>query len=221
VRLFEGVAGVSEVVPAGMPLPPFDVHLPLMSVPAVLGVGQNDLARSVPYLRAKDADAAGWRNRVTGGEGARVGLAWASRPGAKLAARKDFSLRQLDAVLRVPGVSFHSLQLGPAAREIEQRPSGTITDLSGHISDFADTAGAIACMDLVITIDTAVAHLAGAMGKPVWTLLLDVDWRWMLDRQDSPWYPTMRLFRGKGNGDRQGVVEQVAAALAVARASRP
>src|SRR5262249_50722188 len=134
----------------------------------------------------------------------------------------------------LPGVSFASLQVGPHASDVAQHPTLNIVDLSRELTDFADTAGAVDALDLVIAVDTAVAHLAGALGKPTWVLLPEVnDWRWLIGREDNPWYPTMRLFRqpfptlpspasGEGKESRSGgwpdVIARVAAELAAVAA---
>ncbi len=118
-------------------------------------------------------------------------------------------------MLNVPGASFVSLQVGPRAGELVALPAGGIVDLSPELHDFAETAGAIANLDLVIGVDTAVVHVAGAVAKPVWVMLpFSPDWRWMLERNDSPWYPSLRLYRQPAPGDWGSVIEHVAADLA-------
>ncbi len=125
-------------------------------------------------------------------------------------------LQWFGALLNIPGVKYFSLQKGAPATELESIPAGTVIDLSACLEDFADTAATIQELDLVISIDTAVAHLAGALGKPVWTLLpFAPDWRWMLEREDTPWYPTMRLFRQLAPGDWASVIKRVAGELRV------
>jgi ADP-heptose:LPS heptosyltransferase len=129
-------------------------------------------------------------------------------------ARRSTDLARLKPLLATPGVSFVSLQVGPRAAEIASLPSGPLLDLSAELTDFAETAGAILNLDLVIAVDTSVAHLAGALGRPVWIMLpFSPDWRWLLDRDDSPWYPTARLYRQQAPGDWDDVVARVVADL--------
>jgi len=129
------------------------------------------------------------------------------------------SLSHFAGIFDIPAAHFFSLQVGPAAAQIASlAPTARLIDLTSQLTDFADTAAFIEQMDLVIAVDTAVAHLAGALGKPIWTLLpFKPDWRWMVHRSDSPWYPTMRLFRQSRPGDWEGVVEQVVRGLSAVR----
>jgi ADP-heptose:LPS heptosyltransferase len=155
----------------------------------------------------------------------RVGLAWAGAPHlndpATIAVdrRRSLSLARLVRLLEMKGIRFVSLQKGVAALEQEQLPGDLRPlDLMGEVSDFADTAGLMANLDLVISVDTAVAHLAGALGKPAWTLLpFAGEWRWMVHRSDSPWYPTLRLFRQRQPGDWPGLMDRVRGALMAER----
>lgn len=142
-----------------------------------------------------------------------IGGGWTGNPDHKNNCYRSCPIDQFFALCQLPGVAFYSLQKGADA-DLEAVSALSIQDLGQHLHDFNDTAAAIAQLDLVITIDTAVAHLAGALGKPAWLLLsFTPDWRWLLEREDSPWYPTMRLFRQRQRGNWQGVFEQVAAAL--------
>jgi hypothetical protein len=128
--------------------------------------------------------------------------------------RRSIEAARLRPLLDVPGVGWASLQVGPRATDLADLPAGRIADLSGQLTDFAETAGAIANLDLVITVDTVVAHVAGAIDKPAWVMLpFSPDWRWMVDRTDSPWYPSLRLYRQHGPSDWDGVVARVAADL--------
>jgi len=185
----------------------FDVHLPMMSLPFALGVRSvADIPHDVPYISAEP--------RALEGAGLKVGLVWAGSTTHTDDRNRSIPLQLLSPLVR-RGVIFHSLQIDEAAREARLAPAGmNLIDMSEHIRDFADTAEIVAALDLVISVDTAVAHLAGAMGKRVWVLLPFVaDFRWMLDREDSPWYPTMRLFRQQRAGDWGEVVRRVGAAL--------
>jgi len=168
----------------------FDAHLPLLSLPLTLR--QFDpTATQVPYIRPISRQDIGPRR------GLRVGLAWAGSATHKNDRNRSLPLAKL-APLAQEGVEFFSLQVGPGAIQTGMR----LTDLTSRLHDFADTAALIAELDLIISVDTAVVHLAGAMGKPVWVLLPEpADWRWMLRREDSPWYPTMRLFRQSRPGE--------------------
>lgn len=217
VRLLRGVAGADEVVARGTALPEFDVHAPLLSLPRLFGTAVSTIPAAVPYLTAAAELAGRWRGLRGDSAGAsyRVGLTWAGSPGHRNDRNRSLSCGELSLLKGIPDVAFFSLQHGAApeelallARELRLAPFGA------EFSDFADTAAAIADLDLVISVDTAVAHLAGALGKPVWVLLpFAPDWRWMLDREDSPWYPTMRLFRQPRRGDWRGALERMRAEL--------
>ena len=180
----------------------FDVHLPLLSLPLILR--QFDpTATQVPYIRPTSRQDIGPRR------GLRVGVAWAGSPTHKNDRNRSIPLAKLSPLAQ-EGVEFFSLQMGPGAIQTGMR----LTDLTSRIHDFADTAALIAELDLVISVDTAVAHLAGATGKPVWVLLPEpADWRWLLKREDSPWYPTMRLFRQSWPGDWDEPIERMSREL--------
>jgi len=214
-RLFETVAGVAAVGPDIETKTRFHVEASLMSLPAILGTDVATIPNAVPYL----APPAGQPARLPGTQAPagtlKVGVVWAGNPGKATAAVYSVGLERLSPLLNTPGCAFYSLQVGPGRDAIARLGLGDrISDLGQGLDDFADTALAISALDLVISVDTAVAHLAGALGKPTWTLLAHVpDWRWLMDRDDSPWYPTMRLFRQKTAGDWPGVVAAVAAAL--------
>jgi Flp pilus assembly protein TadD len=215
VRLCANLSGVERVVTAGETLPDFDLHCPMASLPLALGTVLATIPAAVPYLRAEAAAVAAWRERLAGlaADGLRVGLVWAGNPSLDRPARAAMDRRRslgpdrLAGVLAVPGVSFVSLQKdGPALP-----PGAPVIDLMAEVADFADTAALAANLDLVIAVDTAVAHLAGALGKSVWMLdRFDPDWRWMTGRRDSPWYPTMRIYRQPAPGDWESVLAEVA-----------
>ena len=203
-RLLQGTPGVSRWLASGETLPPFDVHCPLMSLPHARSARRwKTIPQSVPYLHADAGLSAWWRNESGRHDSNRfkVGLSWAGNPTHVNDRNRSLSLAALGPLAQVQGVSFYSLQKGDSARQ--PRPSGLeLIDRTEDLKDFADTAALVANLDLVISVDSAVAHLAGAMGKPVWTLLpFTADWRWLLEREDSPWYPTMRLFRQAARGD--------------------
>jgi Flp pilus assembly protein TadD len=214
-RLFAGQLSLDNVVSDEASLPRFDVQCPLMSLPRVLREGGRILA-DVPYLKADPALAARWKARVDEKRaGLKVGLAWSGRPGSARHNRRAVSLQALAPLAGVEGVEFYSLQKGEAASQAGAAPSGmALTDWTNEFADFADTAALIQNLDLVICVDTAVGHLAGALGKPIWILLpYAPDWRWMLNRDDSPWYPTARLFRQPEFGEWDGVIGEVGGAL--------
>ncbi len=207
-RLLASLAGVDEIVAAGAPLPPFTHHIPLMSLPGVLGLTPETIPGAEGYLTPPAAAPAATQGR-------RIGLVWAGSPDNKIDKRRSFPARLFAPVFATPGVEFVSLQIGPCAAEARDLP-GFADEIAGKAADFADTAAVIAGLDLVIGVDTAVIHLAGAMGKPVWTLLPFMpDYRWLLGRADSPWYASMRLFRQEKAGDWEGVIAAVAKALTV------
>jgi Flp pilus assembly protein TadD len=207
----------AQIVVQGDPLPPFDLHCPLLSLPRAFGTTLETIPAAIPYLAADPVLAAAWRERLAGLAGLRVGVVWAGAPNlgdpqlAAASRRRSIDLAML-APLAVPGVSLVSLQKDapPAAPP----PGLALFDASADLRDFADTAALVAALDLVIGVDTAVIHLAGAMGKPVWLLnRFDTDWRWLLERDDSPWYPTLRQFRQPAPGDWTSVVRDAANAL--------
>jgi hypothetical protein len=198
-RLLKSFPGVWQIANGRPPLPEFDVHFPLMSLPRIFGTREQSIPDSMPYIHADPKRVEVWAGFLQDSkQRVRVGLAWAGRPNHPNDKRRTLELRQFGPLASVTGMSFHSLQTGAASIQARMpgRSNPPVTDFTDRLTDFAETAALIANLDLVITVDTAVAHLTGAMGKPVWVLLPFVpDWRWMLNREDNPWYPTMRLFR--------------------------
>jgi tetratricopeptide (TPR) repeat protein len=214
VRLARSVAGASEVLAAGDPLPEFDCHCSLLSLPRVFNTDLATIPGTVPYLRAPHAALAAWAEQVAIAERLKVGLVWAGNVVGAID-RRPIDLRLLEPLWKVAGVSWFSLQVGDRASDLLLLDGVRIADLSPWLTDFAETAAVMAYLDLVITIDTAVAHLAGALGRPTWVMLpYAPDWRWFVDRADSPWYPTARLFRQRKDGDWPSVTREVAASLA-------
>ncbi len=210
--VFSSVKGAGTLVAAGAPLPPFDTHIPLMSLPLVFRTTLESIPHDVPYLSADAARCQFWREWLGDGSSRlKVGLAWAGRTDTVQRSRRAIRLHQLLPLFRVQEVDLVSLQMDDRAAEIWQLPGRQrILDPIEHIADFADTAALVSQLDLVISIDSAVAHLAGALGKPAWVLLpFTPDWRWMLGRTDSPWYPTMRLFRQQRAGEWDAVVVEI------------
>jgi lipoprotein NlpI len=215
VRLLGSLAGVDHVIAYGDTLPAFDLHCPMLSMPLALGTTLGTIPGIAGYLRADAAQAAAWGARLAGEEGGpRVGVVWSGQPshrmplGATLDDRRSIEPGRLARLFSVPGVRFFSLQKdGPAAPA-----EFPLTDAMAEMHDFADTAALVANLDLVVAVDTAVAHLAGALGKPVWLLdRFDPCWRWLAGRDDSPWYPaTLRFYRQRRPGDWDQVVADVA-----------
>jgi hypothetical protein len=208
--LLQGLPNVAEVA-VGKPVPAYDMHCPLMSLPALLGIPPERFAETVPYLQADPAAAAVWRARLADLPGPRVGVVWAGNPAYPADRKRSVPFEKLAPLLALPGVSFVSLQMGEAAAAGQSRFA---FDAAPLIGDYADTAALIEALDLLISVDTSAAHLAGALGRPVWLLnRADTDWRWLLERSDTPWYPTMRLFRQPAPGDWSFVVRSVAEAV--------
>ncbi len=208
-RLARQLSEVTELIATGDPLPPFEWQCPLMSLPLAFKTNLATIPAQVPYLRAPE-DARQRAAKLTWPEsGKRVGLVWSGNPEYAEDRQRSIPLAEFSELFALEGLHFYSLQFGPAAAQIAQIKA-PIVDLTPGIQDFADTAALIEQLDLVITVDTAVAHLAGALAKPVWTMLpFAPDWRWMLDREDSPWYPTMRLFRQPKRDDWSSVIERL------------
>jgi tetratricopeptide (TPR) repeat protein len=216
-RLLRKTPGVQEWIVPGDALPAFDVRCPLPSLPLVLGTRLETIPVQAPLLLADERAAMAWESRLSGSGGVKVGLAWAGNPAFKNdRSRSVRELALLAPLTEAAGVHFYSLQKGEAGRQAKAPPAGMrLSDFTDELADFADTAALVANLDLVITSDTAMAHLAGAMGKAVWVMLDFVpDWRWLVGRTDSPWYPTMRLFRQTAPGDWNSVARRVAGALA-------
>ena len=212
--LLAGTDGASRVIRRGEMLPEFMWQCPLMSLPLALGTELETIPRRVPYIVPDAARVEAWRERLPGNT-RRIGLAWSGNPGHPRDRLRSIALEQLVPLLKVAGTTFYSLQFGSGAEQMMQLPPGVpLVDLGDELEDFANVAATVANLDLVISIDSAVAHLAGAMGKPVWILLnKGCDWRWFLEREDSPWYPTARLFRQSTPGGWQEVVKRVEHAL--------
>jgi tetratricopeptide (TPR) repeat protein len=207
------IPGVRQIVPRDAPLPDFDLFLPMGSLPLVMGTTSLDLIPgNVPYLSADPNDVADWQRRLgPPGRPLRVGLAWTGNPANPSNEARSVPIDQLAPFAASPDVEFHSLQKLPAGAP---PPPSWIKNWSPQLSTFAQTAALMACLDLVITVETAVAHLAGALARPTCLMLADPpDWRWLLDRADSPWYPTMQLFRQPRAGDWAPVISSVVVRL--------
>jgi hypothetical protein len=209
-RLFAGVDGVDATVKTGEAPPPTDLQAPLLSLPRLFGVSLATLDAKVPYLKAPETIDL---PPLAAHAPFRVGVVWGGKPVPR---DRSWPLKSLAPLLNDPRVAFVSLQTGPHARELAHSGLNFVVhDMGSKLQDFADTAAAMEQMHLIVTIDTASAHLAGALGRPTWVLLRYVsDWRWLEERADSPWYPTLRLYRQSQPDDFDGPVEAMRAELA-------
>ena len=200
-----------EVIAFGEPIPPFDMFTSIMSLPGALGVTLENIPNRVPYLAAPREESL----PSTNPKNLKVGFVWAGSRTHSDDAWRSMTLEQFAPILQTRGVTFYCLQIPVPERDqplLRSLPS--VVDLSPRLKDFQATADFVTQLDLVIAVDTSIVHLTGALAKPVWTLTqLDADWRWMLDRTDTPWYPTMRLFRQAKRGDWPPLVAHVAAEL--------
>ncbi len=215
LRLLSTCAGIDRLVPEGDEPPPFDVQAPLLTLPGIFRTTVASIPAKVPYLRAGRVLSAHWQEQLRGVTGFRVGIAWQGNPDHAMDRRRSLPLQLFAPLAELPGVRLVSLQKGPGRDQLTALGERLgVLDLTDRLEDFADTAALVSNLDLVITVDTAVAHLAGALGIPVWLTLPHIpDWRWLLGRGDSPWYPTMRLFRQSTWGDWPGVFDRLTEAL--------
>ncbi len=226
VNLLAGVKGVDQLIPAGTPLPAFDVQFPLLSLPALFGTTLETIPCNIPYLKASAHQVEHWRQRMRrvasfSGEPKatkkNIGIAWQSNLKHQGQCFKSIPLRYFEALGRMKNVQLFSLQVGPGTEQLAEA-AFPVADLGSRFdpNSLEDLAAAMMNLDLIVTIDTAVAHLAGALGVPVWVALPLVGcWRWQLERSDSPWYPTMRLFRQTKLHDWGDVLDRVAAEIRV------
>ncbi len=217
-RLLATLPGVATVVGRSAPTPTHDVHAALMSLPHLLGTTLATVPSEVPYLAAEPSLVERWRDRLGSARAdLRVGLVWAGNPDLRDDPKRSPGLEPLLPLLDLPSVAFVSLQKGGGRADLERLgdriPVG-FHDVGDGLEDLADTAAVVTQLDLVIAVDSAVAHLAGALGRAVWTMVrAESEWRWMLERTDTPWYPTMRLFRQRRAGDWSDVVAALRTAL--------
>ena len=211
--------GVDQVIIEGDPLPEFACHAPVMSLPAILGTTLQTIPVEVPYLAADPPLVARWRDALDGIDEFKIGVVWQGNPVHTRDRERSFRLAHLEPVARVPGVRLFSLQKNFGLDQIEAVSDRFhVTGLGHRLDDFVDTAAVMRNLDLVISADSSPAHLAGALGVPVWMPLPYIsDWRWMADRDDTPWYPTMRLFRQRRFGDWDELFARLARELAAAR----
>ena len=211
LTLFGNIGIITQLIIEGDILPDFDVHASLLSLPGILGTDLESILSRVPYLSAKSVPSFNSNPNPN----LRVGVVWAGNRKHPNNDIRSIDLQQFSILFDVSACRFYSLQVGDRRNDIvKYNYSIPIIDLGVNFSDFSDTASAITELDLVISVDTSVAHLAGALGKDVWVLLSWIpDWRWLLEKEDTPWYPTMRLFRQTSNGDWESTFQRVQLAL--------
>ena len=213
----QGVDGIDEMIDrstVGDPAEACDLVVPLLSLPGIFGTDLQDMPAKVPYLYADETKVSYWKKKIRGSK-FKVGLVWAGNPDQENDHLRSIPLMELLTLADIPGLQLFGLQKGTAANQMREIPADIcLIDLGNELEDFSDTAAAMINLDLIVSVCTAPAHLAGALGRPVWTLLSHAaDWRWMLDRDDSPWYPTMRLFRQPRCDDWQGALRQLKSEL--------
>jgi Glycosyltransferase family 9 (heptosyltransferase) len=213
--LMTTLPGIAELLARGEPLPDFDLHCPSLSLPRGFGTELATVPGETPYLRASAAGVAAWNTRLGVSRRPRIGIAWSGRPTHKNDHNRSIALA---AFLQIfAGIDANVVSLQREVRDADAatlRARADVLHFGEELKDFSDTAALIENLDLVVAVDTSVAHLAGALGKPVWVLLPFIpDWRWLLDRDDSPWYPTARLFRQDDSRTWEGVFARVNAAL--------
>jgi len=203
VELLRGVKGVAQVIARGAALPEFDMHCPLLSLPLAFDTRVETIPNAVPYIAPPPLYLQKWAQRIGAVPSPRIGLVWAGNPTHYNDRNRSVGLAVLELILGTVGLHFVSLQKPVSAADIAVlQQFANVTPIGDELADFADTAAVIAMLDLVIAVDTATAHLAAAMGKVVALLLpFSADFRWLVGRNDSPWYPTMRLFRQTSLGD--------------------
>jgi len=219
VPLMSGFAGLPrdnvEIVSQGRKLPPYDLQAPLLSLPHIFRTTLETVPCDVPYLAPDSTMLERWRNELAGTQKLKVGIAWQGNPKHRNDARRSIPLATFEPLADLQGVQLFSLQKNHGREQLEQVSfRDRITDLAPRLESFVDTAALIANLDLVICCDTSLGHLTGALGRPVWIAITHPpDWRWLLERDDSPWYPTLRLFRQRQAGDWPEVFERIALAL--------
>ena len=203
-ELMTTLTGAVQVVSRGDPLPPFDLHCPLLSLPLAMATRLETIPSAVPYLAAGESKTGAWQKRLGADEKPRIGIVWAGSPRKELPGanridgQRSISFDQLAPLFQIAECAFYSLQKGDdAVRQLRASSwRHAVVDWTDDLQDFSDTAALMENLDLIVSVDTSVAHLAGALGKPFWLLnRYNTCWRWLADREDSPWYPTARLFR--------------------------
>ncbi len=216
--LLSGLRGASRVLARGEPLPAFDLHCPLLSLPLAFGTVVDTVPAGVPYVLSDPALVQQWGARLGEAGRLKVGLAWSANSASGYGRARSMGLAEF-AMLLPPGAQGVSLQKDLAAGEPEFLAGRK--DIVHFGTGFADTAALAACMDVIVSVDTSIAHLAGAMGLPTWVLMsAKGDWRWLRGREDSPWYPSVRVFREPAPGDREGLLRRVRGELGALAAGK-
>ena len=211
MRLMASLEGVTKTVEQGDPAPDHDFHIPMLSLPAAFATEPDTVPADVPYLQPDKMETAAWSDRLADLPGTRIGISWKGSAAHPRDRVRSPGLAPLLPLINLSGVSVLSLQKDGGAADLAAHGADAVVDPTGDLMDFAATAALVANLDVVVTCDTAVGHLAGALGRPVVMLLPHVpEWRWLLEREDTPWYPTMRLIRQPAPGDWGGAVDQAA-----------
>lgn len=220
-EILQGTPGATSIVAMGEPLPVFDFHCPLLSVPFALQTTLTTIPAPVAYLQAPPARVTKWAEKLGPAQNFRVGIVWRGNPKHANDVNRSLALARFQKIFAAETCEFVSLQVAPSKTESTLLAAhANCSDPTAAIADFSDTAAIISQLDLVLAVDTSVAHLAAALGKPTWILLpFSPDWRWLVNRDDSPWYPTVRLFRQPAIGDWDSVLATVADALALEAAA--
>jgi Flp pilus assembly protein TadD len=221
-RLVATCHGVDGVIATGETRPKFDVQVPLLSLPGIFGTSLETIPASVPYLWPDEASIADWNRELGSSAHFRIGIAWQGNPARPSDRFRSIPLAQFAGLAQIEGVQLYSLQMGAGREQLTALgPQSPIVDLAARLGDFYHTAALVRNLDLVISCDSAPTHLAGALGVPAWLAsAVAPDWRWLLERSDSPWYPSVQVFRQSQPGDWSGVFQTMAAALRAMIAKR-
>jgi tetratricopeptide (TPR) repeat protein len=217
-KLFDNLEGIKQVISFSEPLPSFDYYCPLLSLPLIFDTTLDNIPAQIPYLKVDEIKMLHWQKKTEQNKGRfKIGLVWAGSPKYGRDQYRSCNLELFSPLAKLNNISLYSLQKGEASAQAKNLAGSLeLIDYTDDILDFSDTAALIENLDLVISVDTAVAHLAGALGKPVWTLVpFAPDWRWLLNREDSPWYPTMRLFRQHKPKDWEHVIAKILKELSI------
>jgi tetratricopeptide (TPR) repeat protein len=214
-ELLSRLDGLAAVIARGDKLPPFDLHCPLASLPLAMRTEIATIPAEFPYLKASGQSLARWRSRLEALPSPRVALAWSGQPTHANDRNRSIALAELERLIAMPEFHFVSVQRDLRPADAEQLAGDPrVMHVGSELADFADTAAVLSLVDIAISVDTSVAHVAGALGRPAFVLLpFQPDWRWTLDREASPWYPKVALFRQQRAGDWSGAIERVRAAL--------
>ncbi|MBF0329840.1 MAG: tetratricopeptide repeat protein [Nitrospirae bacterium] len=207
VSLLKNTAGVNAAVSKGEAIPDFDLHCPILSLPLAFKTELSSIPANIPYIRPSEEIIAKWEKRIGGNKDRlKVGISWAGNPEHRNDRNRSCGFEVMKQLLDIQGIDFYSLQVLNKTGGVHPK----LIDFTEEIRSFEDTAGLISSLDLIVAVDTAVGHLGGAMGKEVWIMLPYVpDWRWLIDRDDSPWYPSMRLFRQTEPSDWNAVIDKI------------